>query len=264
MKKGQTSVRNGIEDILFPMEICNITQGDNEGTHKGTYAVDLAGKDSGRDYAYFPFSARSVALDSAKNGNAVIWESLHKVRFADGTIDYCCMMVIHDNDPTGFSIGSSYKQGVQMAQEGTAGIASGNHLHVEVAKGKYQRGNAGMYEKNKYGIYHLKNNMPIEKVCFMDNTKIIRGIADWKYLKDVDDAISKKLYLPKEATGWYVYPLHKRPVIGNQIGSLNPSKYGGLSYQILATPMKDVATIETKEYGKVNIYVATNTGAIIK
>lgn len=185
MKKGQTSVRNGIEDILFPMEICNITQGDNVGTHSGTYAVDLAGKDTGRDFAYFPFSAKSVALDTARNGNAVIWESLNKVRFADGTVDYCCMMIIHDNDPTGFAVGSVYKQGQQMAQEGTAGFATGNHLHVEVKKGKFERGVYGMYDKNKFGVYHLRSNIPIEKACFMDGTTIKSGTANWKYLKDV-------------------------------------------------------------------------------
>lgn len=185
MKKGQTSVRNGIEDILFPMEVCNITQGDNVGTHKGTYAVDLAGKDTGRDTAYFPFSAKSVALDSYANGNAVIWESLNKVRFADGTIDYACIMVIHDNDATGYAVGSSYKQGQQMAVEGTAGIATGNHLHIEIKKGKFERGNFGMYQQNVYGVYHMKNNMPIENACFMDNTTIKAGKAEWKYLKDV-------------------------------------------------------------------------------
>ena len=29
MKKGQTSKRGGIQDILFPMEYMNITQGNN-------------------------------------------------------------------------------------------------------------------------------------------------------------------------------------------------------------------------------------------
>lgn len=265
MKKGQTSVRLGIEDVLFPMEICNITQGDFEGTHAGTYAVDLAGKDTGRDYAYFPFSAKSVALDTAKNGNAVIWESVSPVRFADGSIDYCCMMVIHDNDPSGFAIGSMYKQGQQMAQEGTSGNATGNHLHIEVAKVRYAGGTYGMYDRNAFGTYHLRNNMPIEQVCFMDDTMIVRGNGTWKYRDDVSfKETSTMLYLPKEATRWYVYPLDKAPVVGNQIGSLNPSLFGGLSYPILQHLQSDVVTIQTRDFGKVNIYVAASTGAIIK
>ncbi|MGL4754237.1 MAG: hypothetical protein ACRCXB_17840 [Aeromonadaceae bacterium] len=186
MKKGQTSVRDGIEDILFPMETCNITQGDMVGTHKGAYATDLAGRDTGRDYAYFPFSAKSVYLAPkdkvSVEGNAVVWESLNKVRFADGTIDYCCILVIHDNDPSGFEVGKQYKQGQQMAQEGTAGKATGNHLHIEFARGKYT---GKPYVKNSYGVYMLPGNRPIEKCTFMDDTQIIQGKADWKYLKDV-------------------------------------------------------------------------------
>lgn len=194
MKKGQTSLLNGIENILFPMEYCRITQGDMVGTHKGAYAVDLAGKDEGRDVAYFPFSARSVYLGNTNpEGNAVIWQSLNPVRFADGTVDYCCMLIVHDNDPTGFQVGRQYKQGQQMAQEGTAGKASGNHLHVEVAKGKYT-GKA--YIQNSFGVYMLPNGIPIEKACFMDDTTILAGKADWKYTKDIADnaSVSKEQY----------------------------------------------------------------------
>lgn len=183
MKKNTRYVKNGYEAIMFPMETCNITQGDNVGSHLGTYAVDLTGKDTRRDYAYFPFSAVSKALDVPQNGNAVCWESLNKVLFADGTIDYCTMLVVHDNDPTGTSPGNKYSQGQQMAQEGTAGKATGNHLHIEVAKGKFTK----MYTRNAQGTAHLPNNIPIEKACFMDDTVIIKGVANWKYLKDIVD-----------------------------------------------------------------------------
>lgn len=73
-----------------------------------------------------------------------------------------------------------------MAEEGTAGNAHGNHLHVEFAKGKFKRStNGSMYGQNSKGVYHLNNNIPIEKACFMDNTIMKVGVADWKYLKDV-------------------------------------------------------------------------------
>lgn len=267
MNKGQVSIRDGVEDVLFPMEYCNITQGDLVGTHAGTYAVDLAGKDTGRDFAYFPFSAKSVALDSTKNGNAVIWESLNKVRFANGLIDYCCMMVIHDNDATGFAVGSSYAQGTQMAQEGTAGYAIGNHLHIEVARGRYSGGTYGMYDRNAQGVYHLRNNMPIEDVCFMDQTVILNGKGNWRYIgSDINNKsyTKQKLYLPATATKWNVYPITKQPVIGNEVGFLNPALFSGLEYDIIDKPYQDVVTIQTRDYGKVNIYVASSTGAIIK
>lgn len=74
----------------------------------------------------------------------------------------------------------------------------------------------------------------------------------------------KTVTLPSSASSWRVYPTNKAPVIGNECGYLYPSKFGGLTYDIIATPQADVVTIQTRDYGKVNIYVAKSTGAIIK
>ena len=74
----------------------------------------------------------------------------------------------------------------------------------------------------------------------------------------------KTVTLPASASSWRVYPTNKAPVVGNECGYLYPSKFGGLTYDILATPQTDVVTIKTRDYGKVNIYVAKSTGAIIK
>ncbi len=74
----------------------------------------------------------------------------------------------------------------------------------------------------------------------------------------------KTVTLPASVKSWRVYPTNKAPVVGNECGYLYPSKFGGLTYDILATPQTDVVTIKTRDYGKVNIYVAKSTGAIIK
>lgn len=74
----------------------------------------------------------------------------------------------------------------------------------------------------------------------------------------------KTVTLPASASSWRVYPTNKAPVVGNECGYLYPSKFGGLTYDILATPQTDVVTIKTRDYGKVNIYVAKSTGATIK
>lgn len=74
----------------------------------------------------------------------------------------------------------------------------------------------------------------------------------------------KTVTLPASASSWRVYPTNKALVVGNECGYLYPSKFGGLTYDILATPQTDVVTIKTRDYGKVNIYVAKSTGAIIK
>ncbi|WP_062108784.1 M23 family metallopeptidase [Bacillus niameyensis] len=75
---------------------------------------------------------------------------------------------------------------------------------------------------------------------------------------------NKTLVLPKNSDSWRVYPLNKAPVTGNEKGFLNPKKFGGLTYEIIGNPQKDVYTIKTGDFGTVNIYAAPSTGAVIK
>ena len=65
----------------------------------------------------------------------------------------------------------------------------------------------------------------------------------------------KYLFLKGHMTKWNVYPINVAPVIGNQCGTLNPSLFGGIEYEILGNPQTDVYTIQTRDYGRVNIYV---------
>lgn len=75
---------------------------------------------------------------------------------------------------------------------------------------------------------------------------------------------SQMLYLPKTATSWRVYKPGVAPIIGNEYDFLYPSKFGGLSYEILGHPQPNLVTIKTRDYGIVNIWVAPDTGAVIK
>ncbi|QAV85155.1 LysM peptidoglycan-binding domain-containing protein (plasmid) [Bacillus subtilis] len=74
----------------------------------------------------------------------------------------------------------------------------------------------------------------------------------------------KYVYLPASADSWRIYPTNKAPVKGNECGYLRPKKFGGLKYEVLANPQTDVYTIKTDQFGKVNIYAAKSTGAIVK
>ncbi|MEG0264973.1 MAG: hypothetical protein RR641_03275 [Erysipelotrichaceae bacterium] len=184
MIKGQTLVIQGYEVPLFPMQYCNITQGDMVGTHSGTYAIDNAGRNQGIDAIYAPVTMKHVARDTTTiGGNAAFFQSISKVLFADGTIDYITFMFIHDNYINDYHVGQVFKQGQEFGDEGSAGLATGNHSHIEVAKGKWR--GYPLYNKNAYGTYYLPNNIPIEHACVMDQTIILAGIADWKYAADI-------------------------------------------------------------------------------
>lgn len=71
----------------------------------------------------------------------------------------------------------------------------------------------------------------------------------------------RKLHLPGSATRWAVYPTSVAPVIGNQSGWLNPSLFGGLTYDVVRMSQANVAVIKTRDFGDVQIYVHPDTGA---
>lgn len=104
---------------------------------------------------------------------------------------------------------------------------------------------------------------------------LIKEIVSWVYLKDlqlasnttqtpVNSAPSNKQYvnLKPHVSSWRVYRTNVAPVKGNECGYLAPSKYGGLSYEILGKPQTDVYTIQTSSFGKVNIYVPKDNDSL--
>lgn len=71
------------------------------------------------------------------------------------------------------------------------------------------------------------------------------------------------LNLSPSVNSWRVYPLNKSAVIGNEVGSLAPSRYGGLSYEIKGNPLTNVYTITTAIWGNVNIYAPRDNDSTI-
>ena len=55
------------QKALFPMQYLNITQGYGVGTHKGTYAIDNAGRNTGIDNVVAPFDCKVKKIWN--NGN---------------------------------------------------------------------------------------------------------------------------------------------------------------------------------------------------
>lgn len=142
------------ETAYFPMSYLNITQGVNGSySHQGALALDLAGKDGGKDAVYAPFTGVIKRIYTS-SGNFIWLESCNPVIYADGTIDYMTLMIGHDNDVSDLYVGKIIQQGEHFYTEGDAGNATGNHIHLECGKGKYTSG--GWYE-NSYGNWVIYN-----------------------------------------------------------------------------------------------------------
>ena len=121
---------NGNEVCLFPLEYMNISNPEHS-----LYAIDFLGWNSlGRVYncpCYAPFSGSVVY--TGNDHNMIYW-STNRVRFADGTLDYATVLVAHSETPPA-TVGTTFVQGQLWYHTGNYGVSTGDHLHMEVAKG---------------------------------------------------------------------------------------------------------------------------------
>ena len=149
-----------MDRLIFGMHHLNITQsgtlidGMSNYSHPN-YALDLAGSDSGVDYwknleteTYFYCSG---SFGTQSTGNTRLFVSCDvngvakKVLCADGKERIVTIALTHSN--RNYEVGRLYKPQEIMYQEGTAGKATGNHIHLEVAEG---------WQKTKYWDSKLK------------------------------------------------------------------------------------------------------------
>ena len=194
--KGQKSRRGGIQDFLCPFTDMYITQGSNMGTHRGTGANDVRGAYAGVRYPYYaPCDCKLIWFDKS-NGQGM-WQSIEKVRFANGNIDYATFVTAHDETfDADKTMGKTIYQGEQLGNMGNkaggGAVSTGVHCHIEIAQHKY---NISNWKKNKYGIYCFPNETDTDDCYFVDNTNIIYGMGgNWKYLSNipVDEQGEKK------------------------------------------------------------------------
>lgn len=72
------------------------------------------------------------------------------------------------------------------------------------------------------------------------------------------------VHLPATAGSWNVYRENGPYTIGNQIGTLLPKLVGGMTFQVIRWAAGNtVAIIQTRDFGRVGVYVANGTGAVI-
>lgn len=167
-----------MQRILFPMQNLNITQKYGIGTHKQGFPIDNAGRDTGIESAFAPFDG--VIKKVWVNGNSVWLESLEPVEYADGTKDYAVVMLTHDNDIRDLPVGKIIRQGEIFYQEGTAGNATGNHIHLEIGRGRF----SGTGWQAIHNQWTINNAYRPENAFFIqDSTNVINtaGLNFKKY-----------------------------------------------------------------------------------
>ena len=182
-----------MEKAIFPMKCINISQGYNEGTHLDSYAVDNVGCVSEIENVYMPFTG-TIKKIYKEDANEVWIESNDKVLYADGTIDYMTVLFCHDDNIDNLYEGLSLKQKEVFYNEGTKGFATGNHVHIECALGKFD----GIgWHQNKEGYWSINNGKNIEDCLFITDDNVIINTKGYKFI-NVNDDNSEIIYIVKE------------------------------------------------------------------
>lgn len=245
MYRGQKSIRGGIEDFLCPFENFYLTCGPDESPqHMGTKAIDVRGSVSGAREAYFAPATVKCLWTYPATGQAK-WQTINDVRCSNGYVGKVTFMTCHDDSFDAYP-GLVVPQGNQLGNMGTKsekGDVTGVHCHIECS----QSGDDSWW-RNQYGNYVFNYEVDPEDVFFMDNTNIINGIGNWKYLKDVPVSDAKFINIPPSIEERNVYKIDTK----EQFATLKPAKFGGLTYEIYSRD-GEFAEIETRDFG--NCYV---------
>lgn len=199
MLKGQKASKDGIEYFLCPFTEMYITQGSNsEFSHKGIMANDVRGLQAGVRYPYYaPCDVRCVR--TYPSSGQAMWQSLNKVRFANGRIDYATFMTVHD-DTFDAKVGQIVRQGEQLGNMGTKGNATGVHCHIQISQSK----DTSWY-KNKYGNYQFNNEYDLDDCYWVNDTNVLGGVVngDWKTFTQPQPQPPKIKYRAHlQKTGW--------------------------------------------------------------
>ena len=250
MQKGQKSVRGGIQDFLCPFTDMYITQGSGGSySHAGTMANDVRGLEPGVRYPYYaPCDCKLIWRDLSTGEG--MWQSIDKVRFANGNIDYATFITVHDNTFDAV-VGQIVAQGEQLGNMGDKGNATGVHCHIEIAQHNYSIAN---WHQNQYGIWTFPNETDTDDCYFVDNTNIIYGMGgSWKTTNDVPVASNKYINIPEWIEERNIYDMNK-----NQFATIKPAKFGGLSYKVYSID-GEFAEIETVDYGRCYVKITDST-----
>lgn len=121
---------------MFPMDVMYITQGESgDFSHSKAKAIDYihltkAGQRTRQAWYYAPCDMTVINQGSA----GTMWASDDEVNTPSGT-KRMTYMFWHDNNHNNYKVGMKRKQGEKCGQTGTAGFATGDHLHIEVMNG---------------------------------------------------------------------------------------------------------------------------------
>lgn len=196
-----------MQKAYFPMEYLRVTQKANGAhSHAGSLALDLGGKDTGKDPVYCPFDAKVVRCRENANGEMYI-ESTAPVLWADGTQDYMHLTLLHA-ESFRYNAGDVVQQGAHLYDEGgmSGGVAgaAANHLHLEVG-----RGHSPAYQvKNTSGTWYTPGQVDAQSALWLKESTIVLDDGGYNWLVDAQTQsyIGKWLLITADNCEYFALP----------------------------------------------------------
>ena len=203
MYKGQKASKDGIQYFLCPFTDMYITQGSNSDfSHNKIMANDVRGIEPGVRYPYYaPCDVKCLKI--YPDYGQAMWQSLEKVRFANGRIDYATFMTAHDNTFDAY-VGQIVKQGVQLGNMGDKGIGTGVHCHIQIEQGtdtSWTQKSSFVMNGKRYPIYGFNNEYDTDDCYFVNDTNILNGMGgNWRMIPEESHKIGYRSHLERD--GW--------------------------------------------------------------
>jgi len=262
--------------FIFPTKVKRITSGFRTPSRPNHHGVDFAEKGYHEIFAVADGEvSRSYRSDSygevvfiVHNIDGQVWESVYAhLRTGSRKV----------------KAGDKVKQGQVIGVMGNTGHSTGQHLHFELHKGRWnmQKSNAvnpldylgKTFSTNE--VYTVKAGDTLSAIAKRFNTTVselarLNNIANPNIIrvgqkiklpsgKESTKETKEYVILPKTAKSWLVYKPNRPAVAAdsrNHAGRLSPAKFGGLEYEVLSWDIPNtVAFIQTRDFGKVKIFV---------
>lgn len=215
-----------MQRATFPILKTWESQPMNTGSHKDIKAIDFGVLNPYNETKlYAPFDGKIVYVDSQSKGGGIAFESLEKVKYADGTEDYMTLWTGHDNKPP--KLGVTYKQGEYYSDMGTAGGVP-IHCHLEVIKGKFKMAT----KVTSVGSYKFDNTIEPYKALFLNKDGLIKySKYKWTSLPDtVGTPVQRNEYVEQIEVIADVLRARKKPSLkGEVLGYINQGFYNIIS-----------------------------------
>ncbi|MEG0169962.1 MAG: hypothetical protein RR945_05210 [Erysipelotrichaceae bacterium] len=158
----------------------HVSAGHLFSSHKGTKINDISAENDAKSYLYPPFDCKVVELAN-NSGNSVVFQSLGLVDIPGHSEPVnVCFRCTHINqlsiDNSPIELNKIYYKDlfVPCYQEGTAGVATGNHIHIEFALGTYIRTETVMGVNRMVTTWLGDNRLFLTEACYIRNGSTIR------------------------------------------------------------------------------------------